>query len=173
MQPFFVPDRTSSWNRPGYETFTPGKRLKIIVFRRILSISLALMVLLSSLSVSIGEHLCGGRIVSKALFAKAARCAMEKTDSHGTSCPIFPDGIAKSKCCDDRQTVIPGVQHLTDFGTAKSVQNIPPVFTAPVAPTIFIFKDGLFATSVKPPLTDYHPPQHIRDLPVLLQVFRI
>ncbi|PNQ75211.1 hypothetical protein C1T31_03495 [Hanstruepera neustonica] len=77
------------------------------VFHKILSLSMAIVVLFSTLSFTINMHYCGGTLVETALFQKAKGCGMEMGNPSTESC-----SITKKNCCDDKQLSIEGQDEL-------------------------------------------------------------
>nr|WP_262911085.1 hypothetical protein [Tenacibaculum ovolyticum] len=77
------------------------------VFHKIISISMAFVVLLSTMSFTIDMHYCGGSLVDTAIFQKAKTCGMEMQKSQTKDC-----SITKKNCCNDKQTVINGQNEL-------------------------------------------------------------
>ena len=62
-------------------------------FQQFISVAMALLVLISTLSVSIEKHYCGDHLVDIAFFAEAEKCGMEASDED-------KDLMAQS-CCKD------------------------------------------------------------------------
>lgn len=77
------------------------------VSHKILSVSMAIVVLLSTLSFTINMHYCGDTLVETALFHKAKGCGMEMGKPSTESC-----SITKKNCCDDKQLSIEGQDEL-------------------------------------------------------------
>ncbi|WP_282043301.1 HYC_CC_PP family protein [Winogradskyella flava] len=77
------------------------------VFNKILSISLAFVVLFSTLSFTVNMHYCGGTLVETAIFQKAKGCGMEMDKPSTEGC-----AITKKNCCDDEQLSIEGQDEL-------------------------------------------------------------
>ncbi len=77
------------------------------VFHKILSLSMAIVVLFSTMSFTVNMHYCGGTLVETALFQKAKGCGMEMGNPSTESC-----SITKKNCCDDKQLSIEGQDEL-------------------------------------------------------------
>ena len=79
------------------------------VIHKILSISMAFVVLLSTMSFTLNMHYCGDTLVETAIFNKAKGCGMEmemeKPSTEGCS-------ITKKNCCNDEQLVVDGQDEL-------------------------------------------------------------
>lgn len=147
------------------------------MLRRVLSISLALLVLVSSTGYHITAHLCHGKAVSYALFGKPAGCFPgekmtpdEHCDHDRVATPVEQPCLHTQQCCANERQYIQGLEHLAQV--AKQFFHLEVVIWPPVA-GIPAFTPHIFASELKPVFGDYHPPERRRDLPVLLQVFRI
>ncbi|WP_055445990.1 HYC_CC_PP family protein [Lacinutrix mariniflava] len=77
------------------------------IFHKIVSFTLAFVVLFSTMSFSFSMHYCGDTLVETAMFHKAKGCGMkmEKPASDGCS-------ITKKNCCNDEQLVVDGQDEL-------------------------------------------------------------
>lgn len=131
--------------------------------RSILSLSFAILVLLSSSSFVVGLHLCGGRIQNIALFTKAADCEMERR--------MPPCHKHESKpCCEDEAIVHQGEDFqvsTTDIapgGIPAFDIELPFVFISEVIPSTPFSRTSFY---------NYDPPLRPVDLTVSLQVFII
>jgi hypothetical protein len=71
--------------------------------KKVFSISMAVLVLLSMLHLTVATHYCGGEIAASkiSLSGKLASCGMERAEE---SCPI-QGNLMKSHCCDDVVTL--------------------------------------------------------------------
>ncbi|MDX5417766.1 MAG: hypothetical protein LPK09_01020 [Hymenobacteraceae bacterium] len=137
--------------------------LKLI--RTILTLSLALLVVLSSLGMTITQHLCAGEVMSTAFFSHSAACEMEKQRESLPDChkPVMDDD-----CCQD-QTVLLEVE---------DEQQLSPTFKLSIPDMSFIAAftavwSALFEI-YEPAHThvpDYAPPLLAQDIPVLVQSF--
>ena len=72
---------------------------------KILSFSLAFIVLLSSFSFTINKHVCGGKITNITLFASADTCDMEIDTCNKNK---EETSIQKEPCCKDISQIIQG-----------------------------------------------------------------
>ncbi len=77
------------------------------VFHKILSVSMAFVVLFSTLSFTVSMHYCGGTLVETAIFQKAKGCGMEMDKPSTEGC-----AITKKNCCDDEQLAFEGQDEL-------------------------------------------------------------
>jgi len=135
------------------------------LFRKISSIIMAFVVLLSTMSFTVSEHYCGHTLVDIALFSKAESCGMElqKTAS------IDGNSINKDNCCKDNIKEFKGQNELnTDFSTLNLEQQ---VFVASFTYSYLNLFEGLKENSI--PFKYYTPPLLVTDILVLDQVFLI
>jgi hypothetical protein len=137
--------------------------LKLI--RTILTLTLALLVVFSSLGMAITQHLCAGEVMSTALFSHSAACEMEKQRENLPDChkPAMDDD-----CCQDQTVVL----------EVEDQQTLSPTFKLSVPDMTFIAAFAAVWTSLfelyEPAYTytpDYSPPVLAQDIPVLVQSF--
>ncbi|MBS1487447.1 MAG: hypothetical protein JST43_07635 [Bacteroidetes bacterium] len=132
------------------------------VFRQIVSLAFASLVLFSSSYLMAGLHICNGEVQHVALFSKADGCEMEKL-------PPCHRQEAKS-CCEDKTIVHEGQSY--NFSVAKII--IPelsatyiihhPVVLADIIPTI---------NNTVSAYIDYDPPVRTEDITISLHTFLI
>ena len=72
-----------------------------------MSLIMAFVVLLSTMSFTIEMHYCGDNLVDTSIFKKAKTCGMEMQKSSTKDC-----SITKKNCCNDKQVVIDGQNEL-------------------------------------------------------------
>ena len=77
------------------------------VFHKILSFTMAFVVLVSTTSFTVNMHYCGDTLVETAIFNKAKGCGMEMEKPSTDGC-----SITKNNCCDDKQLVVDGQDEL-------------------------------------------------------------
>lgn len=77
------------------------------VFHKIISFSMALVVLFSTMSFTIDMHYCGDRLVDTAIFQKVKTCGMEMQKPSTKGC-----SITKKNCCNDKQVIVDGQNQL-------------------------------------------------------------
>ncbi|MFT5435972.1 MAG: hypothetical protein ACI840_000613 [Ulvibacter sp.] len=77
------------------------------VFRKIMSLVMAFVVLFSTMSFTVDMHFCGDTLVETALFHKAKGCGMEMEKPSTEGC-----AITKKNCCNDEQLVVDGQDEL-------------------------------------------------------------
>jgi hypothetical protein len=132
-------------------------------FKAISGLLLALLVLVSSTSFTVGMHFCMGKVKSIALFTKAEVCEKERSQP-----PCHRH--ASKPCCED-ETV---VHRSDDFKTSISESY----FTAPVPAEIQ--QHMLLIAEIIPtapastfPYFNYDPPLRSCDITVEHRVFLI
>ena len=139
--------------------------------RRLVSISLAFAVLLSSTCWQVNLHLCGGEMVNWALWSKAEGCSPEEKSA--PQCERH-QGLSKKKCCGERDIAVHGLEHQRVFQTAGAM-TVPACFDwdAPLGVPDYRFWLIESAYSHTPRWLQFKPPPPKRDFQAFLQVFRI
>lgn len=127
------------------------------------SVVMALLVLVSTLSFTIEKHFCGNTLVDVAVFSKARSCGMNMENMTVTS----PN---KKQCCKDELEVVKGQDKLktTTFDDIHFGHQC--TLTAFTFTFIHLF-EGLPKEII--PHKDYSPPNLVADIQVLDQVFII
>ena len=77
------------------------------IFHKIMSLTMAFVVLFSTMSFTVNMHYCGDNLVEIAIFHNAKGCGMEMDKPSSDSC-----STAKKNCCDDKQFVVDGQDEL-------------------------------------------------------------
>jgi hypothetical protein len=137
------------------------------VLKPIVSISLALLVLVSSSSFMVNMHFCGGQMQSVSLIEEAAACPMEV---NLPPCHKKME-IKKSGCCEDKHVAFEGKDFnakIQDF-SLLNWQAINWVASLPVIMEVIQINEALAFSNYTP----YKPPIVERDIPVLKQSFLI
>jgi len=75
---------------------------------KIMSISMAFVVLFSTMSYTLDMHYCGDILVDTAIFHKAETCGMEMEQPS----PVKDCSVKKKNCCNDQQLVVDGQDEL-------------------------------------------------------------
>ena len=139
--------------------------------RRLISISLAFAVLLSSTSWHLNLHLCGGEVVNWALWSKAEGCSREEK-----SAPVCErhQGLSKKKCCGERDIAVRGLEYQSTFQT-DGILIVPAYFDWNAPSTLLDYRFSVIesAYSHTPRWLQFKPPPPKRDTQAFLQVFRI
>lgn len=126
---------------------------------------MALLLLASTTSWTVGKHYCLGHLVDIALFVPAQDCGMNMASS-------VEDGLvieSENSCCNDELLVIEGLDNLkTSFEDLNDAQQI--------------FLVAFTHSFLYPPLLDkeqyvpneyYPPPLLVKDIQLLDEVFLI
>ena len=77
------------------------------IFHKIISFTMALVVLFTTMSFTIDMHYCGNTLVEAAIFHKAKGCGMEMQKPSTKSC-----SITMKNCCTDKQMIFDGQDEL-------------------------------------------------------------
>ncbi|GAB3833693.1 MULTISPECIES: HYC_CC_PP family protein [Pontibacter] len=137
---------------------------------RIILLTLALLVLVSSTGVTVGMHLCAGEIRDLSFYGQAEDCPMEQMKETLPPCHIPQDTKEKS-CCEDHQFVVERLDIASDTKALALNKTLDLKFIAAVKVVIlqlFALQDEL-----KPAYALYTSPPIARDIPVLVQSFLI
>lgn len=129
----------------------------------IFSVTIALLVLLSTISFTIEKHFCGDTLIDVAVFSAVNTCGMDIE-------AISVVSSDKKNCCKDELELVKGQDKLkkTSFEDLHVDQQ---VFLA----TLVYSYNNLFEGLPKQilPHNDYSPPNLVADIQVLDQVFII
>lgn len=138
-------------------------------FQQFVSIAMALLVIISTLSVSIEKHYCGDHLVDIAFFADAEKCGMEAPDMDKESSDEGSVLMANS-CCKDVVDLVEGQDELSVSKTQvlKADQKIFILSFAAVFSGLNILEPQKHI-----PFEHYSPPKYVRDIQVLNEVFLI
>ncbi|MEZ4795649.1 MAG: hypothetical protein R2785_00645 [Flavobacteriaceae bacterium] len=130
---------------------------------KIFSVSLALIVLCSTVSFTIEKHFCGDKLVDASVFSEVKKCKMDALEMEFET-------ITKSHCCKDKTDVVKGQDELI----VKSIDDldfIQQLFVATYTYSYLNLFEGLPQLVI--PHKDYSPPLLVTDIQVLDQVFLI
>ena len=134
------------------------------VFHKIMSISMAFVVLFSTLSFTIDMHYCGDNLVETAVFKKAKGCGMEMQNPSTKDC-----SITKKNCCSDKQILVDGQDELKlNFDTLSFEQQ--QFFTS------FIYSYSNLFEGLEENITsfsEYPPPLIVRSIYKLDETYLI
>jgi hypothetical protein len=126
------------------------------VFHKIVSMSLAILVLFTTMSFTVDIHYCGETLIDFSLSQNAHTCGME-TEQPTKDCET---GIPEDSCCSDKQIVIEGQDEIKmSVDTLNFDQQ---VFVASFFYTYINLFEGLDTNVI--PFRDYKPPLLIRDI---------
>ena len=152
--------------------FTPPI-LKITIFvvsmkeflHKSAAITMALLVLFTTMSFTVNMHYCGDILVDYSFTQNAASCGMD-IQPVSKSCDA---NVMKTSCCKDKQLIVEGQDNVKlSFETFSLEQQ---TFVA----TFFYSYTQLFESVDEKPLLfkDYSPPLLTNDISVLYQTFLI
>ncbi len=135
------------------------------ILKNITSVSLAFIVLFSTMSFTINEHYCGGDLVDTSWFVKADTCMMEGMEMSSSSESI----MISDTCCNDVITIIDGQDEVKQNNSQISFQQ--QVF---VTALVFTYS-ALFSVVENEEVNHniYIPPKLVKDIQVLDETFLI
>jgi len=132
----------------------------------ILSVFLALVVLLSTTTITINKHFCHGKLVDTVILKESKGC---NTADDSTS--KKPCKTVKKHCCDDQQLVFEGLDHV------QFEKYVPKVKQPNVLVAVYFQKHTInFTRNLKyvvPSYFNYEPPPLVRPIYQLDEVFLI
>ena len=134
-----------------------------IILHKIFSVSLALLVLFSTVSFTIEKHFCGNTLVDVSLFTEADKCKMEAME-------IELENITKKPCCKDTVDLIEGQDEL-NINSNDSFKLINKIVVTTFVLTYLNLYEELPTQII--PHKNYSPPNLVFDRQVLDQVFLI
>jgi len=133
--------------------------------KKVLSILLAVMFLISSTGFTISSHKCGGKIHKQSLDFVAAdlNCGMEKSERQPCE-----NNTLKDNCC---QNEFQSFKVTEEFQASADTEQLNPQFliaftTASI--NLFIGEKNTYNKYI-----NYSPPLPDKDIPVLIQSFLI
>lgn len=127
------------------------------------SLSLAFLVLFSTLSLKVEKHYCGNRLIDVSIFTEAHKCGVEASK-------MEQDVITKKKCCKDIVEVVEGQDELQ----IKDFNDIESHLQWFVTSFVYTY-EGFYISLPKEiiPHKDYSPPNLVYDIQLLDDVFLI
>ena len=132
--------------------------------RNIISIFLAVIVLLSTMSFTINKHFCGDHLVSTSVFLKAKTCGMDNPQTSNKECSVI-----KKDCCKEHTQLIEGQDDLKlDLTDLDKQQQL---FLCSFVLTYLDLFEGLEKNIV--PYEHYNPPMVVKDIQLLDETFLI
>lgn len=83
-------------------------------YQRIIALTLALLMLMTSVSFAVDMHYCKGELKSVSLFGKAKTCHEKAVEQDKPTCPHHQkmqqqsndDEMDKNNCCENKTTII-------------------------------------------------------------------
>lgn len=140
------------------------------LYRRIILLTLTLLLLVSSTGISVGLHICGDEVQDLTFFGQQASCPMEEAQQQSPPChqtkQSKPD---QQDCCQQHQLSV------APLGEADRHQPQALVKAAELkilaAVQVFLQHYLAPAASPAPAYALYTSPPIARDIPVLVQSF--
>jgi hypothetical protein len=135
------------------------------LLRAILSLTLASVILASSVGVTINMHLCGGYVQSTAVFLKAESCG-----DMPMACSSASQKMKSGGCCEEKSIIVKGKETSAEI---QSVTQLHSTFelVAVILPVLYTFVNVPAVST--PAFAHYKPPLPDRDIPVLTRTFLI
>lgn len=133
------------------------------ILHKIFSVSLALIVLCSTVSFTIEKHFCGDTLVDVSVFVEANKCKMEALE-------MELETITKAPCCKDKIDVVKGQDELI-VKTIDDLDVNQQLFVATFTYSYLNLFEGLPELVI--PHKNYSPPILVTDIQVLDQLFLI
>ncbi len=131
------------------------------ILHKILSVSIAFIVLFSTFSFTVEKHYCGGELIDVAIFSDVKKC--------DTEMPSSTKEAIKKPCCKDEIKLVKGQDKLK-LDTVDKV-NFNKVLIAHKPEYKYLnFYESLPKQTVR--FKDYSPPKLVYDIHILDQVFR-
>lgn len=133
------------------------------IFHKAFSVSLALLVLASTMSFTIEKHFCGDILVETAVFSEITGCDMDMSQLQTTK-------NDKNTCCKNEVETVKGQDNLkiTSINDLKFHQQL---FLVSYVYSVVNLFEGLPDQII--PHKNYSPPKLVADIQVLDQVFII
>jgi hypothetical protein len=133
------------------------------LLHKVFSISLALIVLCSTVSFTVEKHYCGTKLVDVSVFSEADKCKMEAFE-------IESEKTTKKPCCKDEVDMLQGQDELI-VKTFSDLDIDQQVFLSSFTYSYLNLFESLPQLVV--PHKNYSPPNLVADIQVLDQVFII
>lgn len=135
--------------------------------RQIVSVAMALIVLLSTMSFTVDMHFCGDQLVDYSFVEPADHCAMNASPSETSGESSVME--MEMECCTDLEIVMEGQDDLKISFDQLTLEQQTFVYT-------FVYTyANLFRGNDKSVISfkEYSPPPLIRDIQILDQTFLI
>ena len=133
------------------------------ILHKSFSITLAFLVLFSTVSLTIERHFCGDVLVDVAIFTEGEKCGMGAFEMDQAA-------ITKKSCCKDQVEIVQGQKDLT-IKTFDDLEFEQQVFLASLVYSYINLFEGLSKQII--PHKDYAPPNLIEDIQLVNSTFLI
>lgn len=140
------------------------------LYRRLILLTLTLLLLVSSTGISVGLHVCGGEIRDLNFYGQEPSCPMEEKQQALPPCHQTQEtNDAKQDCCQQHRLSLPVLDE-------ASGHQPPALLKAPdlqllAAVQVFLQHYLAPAAAATPAYALYASPPIARDIPVLVQSF--
>jgi hypothetical protein len=131
-------------------------------FQKLISVAMALLVFISTLSVSIEKHYCCDHLIDFAIFANAEKCASETSDDGSK--------LMAQSCCKDVVDLFEGQNELS-LEKTTALNPSQKVFILSIVSVFGELHDQKSQNNT--PFKHYTPPKFIQDIHILHEVFLI
>lgn len=135
------------------------------IITKIMSVFMAIVVLVSTMSFTVDMHFCGDQLVDTGIFSPAESCGMDMKNSASDSC-----SVSKKDCCSDEHFIVDGQDELR-FNTFDYSIIDHQLFVATFITSYINLFEGLEKEFI--PFKEYSPPNLVSDIRIIHQVFRI
>lgn len=135
-----------------------------LIFQKVFSITMALFLVASTVSWTIGMHFCGKSLVDIAFFDHAKICGMDQSSNTNSETAEW----GNMSCCAHELAVIVGQDDVTTVHFDSSIVQQFCYTSLYASYALFIGADELVTSYNK-----YSPPTLVRDLQLLDRVFLI
>ncbi|MFD2515376.1 hypothetical protein ACFSRY_15995 [Pontibacter locisalis] len=137
------------------------------LYRRIILLTLTLLVLVSSTGIAMGMHICGGELRDVTFFGTEAECPMEQEREKAPACHAPQQSPDDKSCCEDHQMIIKRLDIAAKHKdiTLNNLQDIKLI----AAVKAVILRWYAPEADLKPTYALYESPPLARDIPVLVQ----
>jgi len=139
--------------------------------QQITAFSLALIVLISSVSFTVNKHICGGKVANTTLFVSADNCGMDMAICENNTSSSKKTSLEKEPCCKDTSEFIQGNDIPQQAVQASTITQSDVIFQLINS---YVAQATRINTEKQTLLRFYRPPilikKHRQDF---LQVFRI
>ncbi len=136
------------------------------VLHKIGSVLLAFIVLFSSFSFTVHEHMCGGEVADSSFFLEADSCGMEMNICENES--SSEQNVKQEPCCDNHSEIIQGNDNNQQAKPSLEISQVQ--FIAAFALSyISLFNEA----SIAPVHNQYSPPLVVKKIHKLDEIYLI
>jgi hypothetical protein len=125
--------------------------------------TMAFLLLLSTVSFTVEKHFCGDKLIAVAMFSSVEKCTTEVVGTEH-------EELIKVPCCKDVLELVSGQNQLNSKPFQNWNVDQQHILAAPISSCSIQF---VILEKEKHSQINYHPPNLVTDLQVLDQVFII